>query len=311
MDFVVSIVVPVYNVEPYLEKCVNSIVNQTYQNIEIILVDDGSTDGSGIKCDEFAQKDKRIIVIHKENGGLSDARNVGIEKATGDYIMFIDSDDWIDADTVECAVQAVKDNNADVAIFGMYIDYSNAPSKTRIPLIKGSFDGKTALIYLNSFKNINEAACNKIYKTNLFNEIRYPKGKKCEDCFTTYKVFDISKTIVTIPFPKYHYFQRENSISKNSKVNMEYIEAAIEQCDYIKNKYPDISYIGETAVAFTYLIISGQKHKRSYSSDGMEEVFKSREYTNSVLKNRYLSLSRKVQFFLFAYATKLYRVIKG
>ena len=104
MDFLVSIVVPVYNVELYLEKCVNSIVNQTYQNIEIILVDDGSTDGSGIKCDELAQKDNRIIVIHKENGGLSDARNVGIEKATGDFYVFLDSDDML----VDGAIEVLK-----------------------------------------------------------------------------------------------------------------------------------------------------------------------------------------------------------
>ena len=123
MDKLVSIVVPVYNVDKYLDKCVNSIINQKYKNLEIILVDDGSTDESGKKCDLWAEKDNRIRVIHKENGGLSDARNVGIDNSKGYYISFIDSDDFIENDMIEVLLKEIKENNCDISICGYYKTY--------------------------------------------------------------------------------------------------------------------------------------------------------------------------------------------
>lgn len=121
----ISVVVPVYNVEQYLEKCVNSIINQTYKNLEIILVDDGATDKSGKLCDELAKLDNRIMVYHKKNGGLSDARNYGVERATGDYIGFVDGDDYIDAEMYEKLYEAIKKENVDVAECNLKIIYSD------------------------------------------------------------------------------------------------------------------------------------------------------------------------------------------
>ena len=121
----ISVVVPVYNVEQYLEKCVNSIINQTYKNLEIILVDDGATDKSGKLCDELAKLDNRIMAYHKKNGGLSDARNYGVERATGDYIGFVDGDDYIDAEMYEKLYEAIKKENVDVAECNLKIIYSD------------------------------------------------------------------------------------------------------------------------------------------------------------------------------------------
>lgn len=310
MDSLVSIVVPVYNVESFLEKCFYSINNQIYKNIEIILVDDGSTDGSGELCDVLAKNDSRAKVIHKQNGGLSDARNVGIDNANGKYIMFVDSDDWIERDTISDAIDAIERNNAEIAIFGICIDYDNSMSKKRVPLVEGVFDGKTALIYLNSFKNFNESACNKLFLMTLFKDVQFPKGKKCEDCYTIYKVLDSARAVVTVPSIKYHYFQRINSISRSETVNMDYLYAAKQQCNYIEEKYPDIEYVGKTCVAFAYLIMSGQKRSRIGKNAGKSEVVESRKYTLAVIRNKYLSISRKIQFILFAYFTGIYEKIK-
>ena len=127
MDEKISVIVPVYNVEQYLERCVDSIINQTYKNLEIILVNDGSTDNSGQLCDELAKKDDRIRVIHKKNGGLSDARNVGIDEAESELIGFIDSDDYIDEDMYELLINNMKNANADLSMCGHFDVYNNVP----------------------------------------------------------------------------------------------------------------------------------------------------------------------------------------
>ena len=129
MDEKISVIVPVYNVEQYLERCVDSIINQTYKNLEILLVNDGSTDNSGQLCDELAKKDDRIRVIHKENGGLSDARNVGIDEAEAELIGFIDSDDYIDEDMYETLYRQLRESNADLSMCGHYDVFHQIPEK--------------------------------------------------------------------------------------------------------------------------------------------------------------------------------------
>ena len=211
----ISVVVPIYNVEEYLDKCVESIVNQTYENLEIILVDDGSPDNSPKKCDDWAKKDKRIKVIHKENGGLSDARNAAIDIAKGEYITFIDSDDYVENDYVEFLYKNLIDNNADISMGKQYVRYPNKTINTgsENKYVVNAHDCFDKLLYSEDF---DVSAWAKLYKLDLFKNVRYPKGRVYEDSATTYKLIDKSNVIVLNSKPVYDYIIREDSISNNS-----------------------------------------------------------------------------------------------
>ena len=255
MNDKISIIIPIYNIENYIEKCIESIINQTYKNLEIILVDDGSTDKSGEICDKYQKNDNRIIVIHKKNGGLSDARNCGIEKATAELLIFVDGDDWIENDTIELAYNEHIKNDSDIVIYGKYIDYDNNKSIPKCPAKYERINGKQGIIYLNSFKDLDVSAWNKLFKKELFNDIKFPVGKLSEDYYIMYKVFDKAKVISLLPICKYHYFQRINSITKNNKINYDYIDASKEQMNYINKKYPELSFVGESSYAYANLTI--------------------------------------------------------
>lgn len=304
-DELVSIVVPVYNVEHYLDKCIKSLMQQSYRNIEIILVNDGSTDNSLFICQKYKKNDKRIKIINKKNGGLSDARNYGIDKATGFYITFVDSDDWLDEDAIEIAVKYLKENNADISIYGMSIDSDKKVMKVKKPKRKYVLDSEKALIYLNSFKEIDVSACNKLYKKSLFSKIRFPVGKLCEDMYTMYKLFD-KAIVVTIPFAKYHYYQRQNSITRNKSINMDFIYAAEEQEMYISKNRPEIKYAGITGMVFANITIYHIKYSRGIDFDKKEESKEMRKYKKFIFENKYLPLIRKMQYFLFSYMNCLY-----
>lgn len=210
MNFLISIIVPIYKVEPYLRRCLDSIVNQTYTNLEIILVDDGSPDNCPQICDEYAAKDKRIVVIHKENGGLSEARNAGLDICKGDYISFVDSDDWVDEKYIEILLDLVIKENADIAI-GEYTK-TNGETINKSVWTK-TYSSKDALIRLFSKNHITfTVSWGKLYKKELFNSIRFPIGKFHEDEFTTYILLYNSAKIVYTSEIFYNYYQRVGSI---------------------------------------------------------------------------------------------------
>lgn len=211
----ISIIIPIYKVEPYLRRCLDSIVNQTYTNLEIILVDDGSPDGCPHICDEYAAKDNRIVAIHKKNGGLSDARNAGLDICKGEYISFIDSDDWVDEKYIEILLDLAIKENADIAI-GENIQTSgicnklNNISKTQI------YSSKEALYHLFTHNHIAfTISCGKLYKKELFSNLHFPIGKFHEDEFTTYILLYRSKEIVYTNRILYYYFRHSNSITGN------------------------------------------------------------------------------------------------
>lgn len=211
MSDLISIVVPVYNVEQYIEQCIDSILQQTYSNIEIILVNDGSTDSSGEICERYAKKDKRIKLIQKKNGGLSDARNYGIVAAKGRYIGCVDSDDWIEADMYEKLYKACIDNDADISVCGHFREYVN-----KTVLYEQKYEilsANQALEKLIRGEELHDHAWSKLYKKFLFNEIEYPVGKLYEDVRTTYKLIAKSSKVISIPNPLYHYRQRKGSIA--------------------------------------------------------------------------------------------------
>lgn len=209
----VSIIVPIYNVEKYLCRCIDSIIRQTYQKIEIILVDDGSTDKSGIIADKYARMDNRIRVFHKKNGGLSDARNYGIDKAVGEYVMFVDSDDYIDMDMVKILLDNLKNSGADISMSAFYWIYDNEqiiPYKRYGDYTLYESDNKWEMLFTNETTMV--VAWNKLYKTDIFDNIRYKVGVLHEDEEIIHKILDRANRICYTDSKLYYYVKRADSI---------------------------------------------------------------------------------------------------
>ena len=238
----VSIIVPIYGVERYLDQCIESIVAQTYFNLEILLIDDGSPDQCPQMADEWALRDKRITVVHKKNGGLSDARNCGLERATGEYIVFVDSDDWIEREYVERMLDASIRENADV-VACTFVNELEATHETVIrekPYFSGGTEEALAMLYDDT--RIGATAI-KFYRRRIWENLRFPKGKLYEDALTVYQVFDLADRIAQIPDALYHYRIRENSImtSKFSVKNVRISEAWKENYLFCAEKYPSVA----------------------------------------------------------------------
>ena len=220
----ISIIVPVYCVEKFLRQCLNSILNQTYTDIEIILIDDGSPDSSGNICDEYALKDSRVKVFHTENRGVAEARNYGIKKAKGEYIGLVDSDDWIEPEMYATMLQAIEDNNADMSICG-YVIESEASQKEDIPE-PGVYTKSEVLERLLAEK-INKMIWNKLYKKEIFNKVSFPSGKNYEDILTSFRITEETSRVAVVPYVGYHYRMWQESITKTytAKNLIDYAEA--------------------------------------------------------------------------------------
>lgn len=209
----ISVIVPVYNVEKYLEKCVESLCRQSYSNLEIILVDDGSTDSSGCLCDELAKTDSRIKVIHKKNGGLSDARNAGLDIAAGDYIGFVDSDDYVLPEMYERLLTLLNTYHADIAICDKVEFYEGKdPEFTKIePSIK-VLNQDQAINALADDQGLRSHVWNRLYSAHLFDDLRFDVGKAYEDVYIMHRLFLQAQKIVVTNESLYCYLQRATSI---------------------------------------------------------------------------------------------------
>lgn len=221
----ISIIVPVYNVEKYIEKCIQSILEQTFLDFELILVDDGSTDKSGYICDEYAAKDSRIKVIHKQNGGLSSARNEGLNICQGDYIGFVDSDDHIHRDMYEILYFNIKKYECEIAICEECIvkEYETVENEAYDNEDIELLNNIQALNYSYNIKNIFIHSCNKLYKKNIFEDIRFPNGRIYEDQFITPKLLYSAEKIIYVKSKLYYYVQRDGSII-NSKFSLKKLD---------------------------------------------------------------------------------------
>ena len=223
----ISVIVPVYNVEPYLRKCLDSIVNQTYRDLEILVIDDGSTDGSGKICDEYAEKDERVKVFHTKNRGLSCARNLGLDEAKGERIGFVDSDDWIEPNTVETLVKAALRTKADVVTMKACMEFVGKTSnlragKKRSRVYRGgdksadTFQGDDILAaYAGGL--LGNAAWNKLYRAECFRDLRFPYGHNYEDVVVAWKLMkglaENGGVVAALPEVLYHFRARKSSIS--------------------------------------------------------------------------------------------------
>lgn len=238
----ISIIIPVYKVEKYLEKCIKSVLNQTYSNLQIILVDDGSPDNCGEICDKYANIDKRIEVIHKKNGGLSDARNVGLKAATGEYIGFVDSDDYVSKDMFQTLYNTLINTNSDVSICNFY---TVVGGKNIVKNLDNGIEIYSKIDILKEIlldKKIQSYAWNKLYKKELFKNIEYPVGKKYEDIGTTFYLLEKCDKIAVTGSPEYYYLTREDSIVNNAtkETVIDYIELISDRYDYINKKYEEL-----------------------------------------------------------------------
>ena len=265
----ISVIVPIYNVEKYLKRCVDSIANQSYTNLEIILVDDGSFDYCPSICDDYAKKDIRIKVIHREHGGPSDARNSGLEIATGEYIVFIDSDDWIHCDMINILYEILIKENADIVecksvkTNGPVNDINDNENTNII-----SFTTEEAISALIDEKLLKQTVWNKIYKREILDGILFEKGKYHEDDFYTYQVFGNSKKVVLCDRVLYYYFQRNDSIMGEafSIKRIAAIEGKYNRYIYVKSRFPKLTYKAHKA-AFFIALYYGQKALKCKDKD--------------------------------------------
>lgn len=239
MTDLISIIVPIYKVEDYLNRCVDSLLNQTYENIEIILIDDGSPDKCGEICDGYVKLDKRVKVIHKENGGLSDARNTGISAARGSYITFIDSDDWINKNYVKVLYELLKSKNADISACNFVRTFTDdEPQYTHNATVYEYSNIEALHQLVGEFYVQMVIACCKLYKTELFRELRFPVGKIHEDEFITYKLLYKANKVVFTTEPLLYYRQRSDSIMGSGfkvKNRLDAIEAIEERAEFFES----------------------------------------------------------------------------
>lgn len=291
----VSIIVPVYKVEKYLQRCVSSLLNQTYHKLEIILVDDGSPDNCGKICDNYAAQDNRIKVIHKENGGLSDARNAAIPLAQGVYISFVDSDDWVSEKYVEHLYEAIKKDNSDLAfswfanVFeGQEQDISrhsiaeenNIENYT--PL--NSHDCLKKMLYQNG---VECCAWGKLYKKEIISDLRYPVGKLYEDIPVTYECIKRAKKIAVTSNVDYFYLQRDTSIQYQSfdLRKLDGVKHCHEMMEAVKNDFRDLGSAAECRYLSTVCNIYFQINEGKYEREKQELWQEIKKYRKSVLLN--------------------------
>ena len=307
----ISIIVPVYNVEAYLERCVESILKQTYTNLEILLVNDGSTDKSGELCDKLALRDHRIRVIHKENGGLSDARNRWIDEASSNLIGFIDSDDYIDEDMYETLYRQMVASKADLSMCGHYDVYHQIPEKQVAKIKTWELMPEEAIKMVMEAKILSVTAVNKLYKKALFEQLRFRIGKIAEDAFIMVDLIHQCSKIVATNEKKYYYVHRENSITtqKFSLKFLNVIEAYEQNAKIISENYPDLYDVAIMRLNWAYFYVLD---RLLVDNDFKDKVLEDRlisylkKNKKSILMDSRFTRARKMSFLALCLSRKLY-----
>lgn len=310
MDWpLISIIIPVYKVEKYIHRCIDSVLNQTYKNIEVILVDDGSPDNCGIICDEYSQKDERIRVIHKKNGGLSDARNAGINTVSGEYIGFIDSDDWIENRYIEKLYRLINKYHADVSVCNFIrISYEDEILNNNFKIEIKEYTNIQALEqYYDKYYVQMVVAWGKLYKKSLFKDIKFPIGKIHEDEYITYKLIYRSNKIVLTTEPLYYYWQRSDSIMGsgfNIKGQIDAIDAFEERARFLsKVGLEDLSKKTYSSAFSMYIVVLRRM-------DEFGDKISKNEVTKQ-LKKLNKKLEKSKQKIIFKAFYELYYIVPG
>ncbi len=312
MNILISIIIPVFNVEEYLDRCVKSIILQTYTNLEIILVDDGSPDRCPEMCDEWEKRDERVRVIHKENGGLSDARNAGIDVAKGKYIAFVDSDDWIDCRCIEVLYNVLDKNNAQIAVCGMKKTATTNIKKRyglRKEIIYNQKEALGALLYQKPF---DTSACGKLYDISLFYKVRFPQGILFEDLATIYKLFSKAERTIYCSEKLYFYFQNQRSITHEgfSKKRLSILATVDDLYEYIVVKYPELEKAAISRKFSVYSYIVQQLPNANEWDDQRERLWSYIKYSRKIILIDYKTRKKnKVAALLSIFGCNMYRKI--
>lgn len=307
-----SIIVPVYQVKPYLERCLKSILSQTFTDYEVILVDDGSMDGSQDICDAYAEKYDSISVIHKQNGGLSSARNTGIDAASGEYLMFVDSDDLIHIRTMELEISVLEKHRADAFICPLrrfkheeeisitsVIDSFFTKVVSGIEAERGLFNNPNVSKYVSS--------CGRLFKRSLFNGIRFPEGRLFEDEYVTYKLYYACERVVITNAELYFYYVNDTGITRNLNLNKRFDEydAQMERLNFFKEKGEEELYrlsLLEFLRTAQWDLISYQKRNKDYNpvlGKRFQEQYK--EVLISAEKVGAVSFAKNYDYYVLAY----------
>lgn len=312
----ISVIVPVYKVERYLPKCVASLQAQDYPNLEILLVDDGSPDCCGALCDGFAQQDSRIRVVHKPNGGLGSARNAGIEVARGEYLSFIDSDDWVDHDSYTRLYAVMRKYDAQMVFAGRY-DYDESSGREwpgLCPESEEAISGEEAVRRIFTWNHVDTAAWDKLYHRSLFETLRYPEGVTQEDFPVTYRAALQCSVCAMGNFSFYHYRHRAGSITKSpfSRRDFGQLNAAGEIVEYISRNYPSLrreaDYLYGHSLCWTMqrITLAGEKTRLEFKQDYPQLRKRLLRQLPKILRNPYFSFTRKRDCFLLAFG--IYRI---
>lgn len=310
---IISIIVPIYKVEGYIHQCINSILNQTYRNLEVILVDDGSPDSCPTICDEYAKKDNRIKVIHKLNGGLSEARNFGLDIAKGEYIAFVDSDDYIHATMIETILQCMIDNDCQIGMCAR-CDIQGDLNTEKYIFPNSMIASKFEIMPLLLADVIGSQSWDKIYKRSVFDQVRFPIGRLYEDIGTTYLAFDKIERFCYIHRPLYYYRLNNAGISFSEKPNkiLDTFTSFYERLLYAEKFFP-----AEQAkcleLAFNTAMGSLNYHLRFGFEDENQNLRRVRDffsvYRHQIYRNPFISISRKFLFFIYNLCEPVYNIL--
>jgi len=311
----ISVIVPIYNVERYLPKCVDSILSQTYENLEIILVDDGSADSCGSICDEYAKKDSRVRVIHKQNGGLSDARNCGIEASSGEYLGFVDSDDYIAPDMYMTLYELSVRYGAGISACDKFDVTEGAASVCEDDTLAKEFctDAEEAMRIVLDGRQNYAYAWNKLYKKEVFDGIRYPVGKYIEDAFIILQLLDAAGRVAFTTAKKYYYLCRPESIMTLSfqKKHLDCIEAHEKNYRYVCEKHPSIEKNARMRLYWSrFFVLDKMLTSENVSKqDYMPHVRYIRGGVPFIVFESVLSLSRKIAAVVLLFSVKGYKAL--
>lgn len=313
-----SVIVPVYRVEAYLRRCVDSILAQEVPGMEVILVDDGSPDGSGKICDAYAQSDRRVQVIHKENGGLSSARNAGLDRAAGEFVTFVDSDDYLAPGAYSAMLALAKANDAQLVCGGRYdvdgdtgkVTLGLCPEKTEVVLP----EALVGRIFL--WDGCDSSACDKLYRRELFDGIRFPEGRVCEDVPVTYRVVLKAERAVFWNQPYYHYFHRGGSISQArfSANTLHFSQHTREILADIQQNHPNLlpqaRYLRVRSLSHLMLVLGGcdRQTRKAYAGEYRKARWGLARQTGFLLTSPYLQSRERLRDLLLVLG--LYRLLR-
>lgn len=305
----ISVIIPVFNIEKYINKCIESVVNQTYTDLEIILVDDGSTDTSPVICDEWKEKDARINVFHKKNGGVSSARNFGISKANGEYVMFVDGDDYIVPTALQKLMETAIETKADTCVCNYTSECQGVKCDEIMPIEYKIYNNKEILYhyFIGKYCALVTPWCN-LYKRELFtqNNIEYPEGRLSDDEFTSYKLLWASRKTAVLSQPLYVYVQRPGSITNtpNIKLTKDLIDSVGHYVEFGYNlQDEDIKKWVNIAAFKWYCSLVQQSVNWNVYNEDLFEMMKEfeqdiKKYTASFFSNEYADLNSKKRYIL-------------